>query len=553
MGCCNSKQTKKPTRSTAPPQKQSAETEFSDEAFDDLGHLEPRYHDEGEDEDMDQMQDEDGEDAEDQDGDDTDRLIGSQPRRPNADEADIDGIDLQMRGGDNNGTGDSAEEQRAQQRVQQRVQQRADQVDVSDPQWFEKEQMRRYEAQQEQLEQSRQYIRQLLSHELRAANDPAMARPKQSKHKITFEEINDDASAANTKKGDERPPVDEDDEPPPLEDQHSQPVPKPSQNSDAKSPVTKYIQSLEKRTICIEPGLAEMCNFVIEECRNCDIFICNPLTNVTIDRCFNCRIFAGPCKELVRISNTDECSFILAATEIQMLQCKKCDLRVFAKKCVKIHLCLNLRIGCFAFSYAKLAEHFSKVGLSVFNNRWSEVKDLSSLRYSWSFLPDDVTPEVMMPTRPPERMINMKRSSLNLVVPLMHGMQARTGDEDAFVLFLPDRAPAALQCIESLLEKGHHLLQSREVKLKSSDLEKVIQCFSHYTDHRKSRQNFFIGPTIGLLFNGKGCREAMFDMSQVYNQIDSYPFIFTTTTAEATKTAVDIFFASSRERKGGKQ
>lgn len=56
--------------------------------------------------------------------------------------------------------------------------------------------------------------------------------------------------------------------------------------------------------------------FIIEDCEDCDIFICDYSANVQIDYCKNCRIFVGPvesryvcCKVLLFSFGVAVCGF----------------------------------------------------------------------------------------------------------------------------------------------------------------------------------------------------------------------------------------------------
>lgn len=52
--------------------------------------------------------------------------------------------------------------------------------------------------------------------------------------------------------------------------------------------------------VCIkEPGQINGQMFIIEDCEDCDIYVCDYTAQVQIDYCKNCRIFVGPSESSV--------------------------------------------------------------------------------------------------------------------------------------------------------------------------------------------------------------------------------------------------------------
>jgi protein XRP2 len=56
------------------------------------------------------------------------------------------------------------------------------------------------------------------------------------------------------------------------------------------------LQKLENQTIIRLPGSIQGQQFIIEDCKNCDIFLCDNSAQITVDMCTNCRVFIGPCE-----------------------------------------------------------------------------------------------------------------------------------------------------------------------------------------------------------------------------------------------------------------
>jgi len=54
--------------------------------------------------------------------------------------------------------------------------------------------------------------------------------------------------------------------------------------------------------VCIKaPGEINGQMFIIEDCEDCDIYICDYTAQVQIDYCKNCRIFVGPSESSVSL------------------------------------------------------------------------------------------------------------------------------------------------------------------------------------------------------------------------------------------------------------
>jgi hypothetical protein len=57
--------------------------------------------------------------------------------------------------------------------------------------------------------------------------------------------------------------------------------------------------------VCIkEPGQINGQMFIIEDCEDCDIYVCDYTAQVQIDFCKNCRIFVGPSESSVSAVDT---------------------------------------------------------------------------------------------------------------------------------------------------------------------------------------------------------------------------------------------------------
>ena len=178
--------------------------------------------------------------------------------------------------------------------------------------------------------------------------------------------------------------------------------------------------------------------FIIEDCEDCDIYICDYTAQVQVDYCKNCRIFIGPSESSVRLAcfhpsallhsthvippcchqaciievrvwkassaytdiqasggvqifirNCENCKCIIACQQYRARECVDCDTLLFASTAPVVESSKNMRFGCFRFFYFNLAQQFKSVKMSVYDNKWSEVYDFTPTDGNWSFLPLD--------------------------------------------------------------------------------------------------------------------------------------------------------------------
>ena len=70
--------------------------------------------------------------------------------------------------------------------------------------------------------------------------------------------------------------------------------------------------------------------FIIEDCENCDIYVCDYMAQVQVDYCKNCRIFVGPTESSIFIRNCEGCKCIIACQQYRARECVDCDTLLFS-------------------------------------------------------------------------------------------------------------------------------------------------------------------------------------------------------------------------------
>lgn len=79
-----------------------------------------------------------------------------------------------------------------------------------------------------------------------------------------------------------------------------------------------------------QPGSVNGQQFLVEDCRDCDIFVLDHCTSVQIDECANCRIVVGPCEGSLFLRNCSGCTVVCAVQQFRTRDCKDCDVFLYS-------------------------------------------------------------------------------------------------------------------------------------------------------------------------------------------------------------------------------
>jgi protein XRP2 len=93
------------------------------------------------------------------------------------------------------------------------------------------------------------------------------------------------------------------------------------------------------------PGTVNGQQFVIADCADCDIFICDHCEMVTIDRCTNCRIFIGPCESSIFVRNCQDTKLVAACRQFRSAAPRRIALAQPGTRAVRILLSGSARPG----------------------------------------------------------------------------------------------------------------------------------------------------------------------------------------------------------------
>ena len=99
-----------------------------------------------------------------------------------------------------------------------------------------------------------------------------------------------------------------------------------------------------------DPGKINGQQFIIENCKNCKIFLRDHSAAINMDNCENCELFLGPCLGSIYLRNSKSCKVILATAQLRMYNCVDFEMLVFSITDPSIENCSKLKIGCFDYS-----------------------------------------------------------------------------------------------------------------------------------------------------------------------------------------------------------
>ncbi|KAA6429949.1 MAG: protein XRP2, partial [Trebouxia sp. A1-2] len=206
--------------------------------------------------------------------------------------------------------------------------------------------------------------------------------------------------------------------------------------SDAKDFVYKDLMG---QTKVKPPGSIQGQQFIVDSCENCSIYLFDNSASVNIDDCNNCCIFVGPvdgrytpyierqhsytlssrvslplwCSLFVR--DCRNCTIITVCRQFRTRDCIDCKCMLACGTKPIIEASSNIKFGCFDVSYKGLigvayrpaallwnlapssscschtfflaAAQLETIGLSRFQNFWSDVYDFTPGTGHWDFLP----------------------------------------------------------------------------------------------------------------------------------------------------------------------
>ncbi|OQS02227.1 hypothetical protein THRCLA_21472 [Thraustotheca clavata] len=194
-----------------------------------------------------------------------------------------------------------------------------------------------------------------------------------------------------------------------------------------------YICRAQENTVVVrKPGSIAGQQFIIEECKQCSIFLLDHTTSVQIDQCSDCTIFVGPCTSSLFVRDCTRVTLVCIAQQFRTRDCKDMDIWLFSTTAPIIETSSQLRIGCCRSSYFALHDQLDKAKFSIWNNKWSEIFDFTPERNNWKpvAFTTDLWPSAVQQHLPSELLqeVGYAEDAMQSILPITHGPHARFSD-----------------------------------------------------------------------------------------------------------------------------
>ncbi|XP_060576615.1 LOW QUALITY PROTEIN: protein XRP2-like [Ruditapes philippinarum] len=271
-------------------------------------------------------------------------------------------------------------------------------------------------------------------------------------------------------------------------------------------PSNYMFDGLTNQTVCKLPGSLNGKQFIVQNCKNCNIYLYDYTSTVTVDDCIDCNFFIGPIQTSIFIRDCTGCKFVVACQQFRLRDCQNLDAFLCCATQPIIESSSRVKLACFTYYYPELAGQFKDAKLSVFNNNWSNIHDFTqddNMKH-FTLLPEDckVDDFVPLPSTDDFQFLEISLDPKKSVVPRSLGNRRKTSDESCLIVFFFDGSSQerALKFIDEMTNSHPDciLVQTKELKMSPPDALRVFGSDAY--DVVVSR-----GPVIGLEYNGENC------------------------------------------------
>ncbi|XP_060568964.1 protein XRP2-like [Ruditapes philippinarum] len=271
-------------------------------------------------------------------------------------------------------------------------------------------------------------------------------------------------------------------------------------------PSNYMFDGLTDHTVGKLPGSLNGKQFIVQNCKNCNIYLYDYTSTVTVDDCIDCNFFIGPIQTSIFIRDCTGCKFVVACQQFRLRDCQNLDAFLCCATQPIIESSSRVKLACFTYYYPELAGQFKEAKLSVFNNNWSNIHDFTqddNMKH-FTLLPEDckVDDFVPLPSTEDFQFLEISLDPKKSVVPRSLGNRRKTSDESCLIVFFFDGSSQerALKFIDEMTNSHPDciLVQTKELKMTPPDALRVFGSDAY--DVVVSR-----GPVIGLEYNGENC------------------------------------------------
>ena len=134
---------------------------------------------------------------------------------------------------------------------------------------------------------------------------------------------------------------------------------------------------LENQTLVKLPGQINNNSFLLENLKNCTVFLCDRISTIYIDKCVNCRISIGPVFSSVFVRWCSDVEVRAAAQQVRISFSKNVKAFIFSETHTTLEDSEEVEIAPYNFSYSEIKEHFKKTELDICKNDAFKVLDFT--------------------------------------------------------------------------------------------------------------------------------------------------------------------------------
>lgn len=268
------------------------------------------------------------------------------------------------------------------------------------------------------------------------------------------------------------------------------------------------IENIDGESVGRLPDTIKGQQFIIQNCKNANIYLFDHINTLTVDDCFDCNIVVGPTKGSVFVRDCKDCHLMVACQQFRTRDCQRMDTFLLCTTHPIIETSTQMRVGCYSYSYPELENQFRSAGLSIFNNDWHDVRDFtpSDEECNWSTLPNDCKIEDYIPVPVGNELSTVQVSTARNAntVPYTYGMRQRISKESSFVVFFyVERFYSSINTFVQDMTTNHphvRLIRTKQIKMTVDDAQRVLQT----GDYKSVVEN---GMVVGLEYNGDGTND----------------------------------------------
>ncbi|GMH32868.1 hypothetical protein BSKO_00702 [Bryopsis sp. KO-2023] len=159
----------------------------------------------------------------------------------------------------------------------------------------------------------------------------------------------------------------------------------------APKPADFILSHLSKETVIREQGSINGQQFIIDNCKDCCLYVLDSCDMVTIDDCKRCKIVIGPSSASVFIRDCSDCRVVALCQQFRVLQ---------------------IGFGCSDLKYDGLEGQMHSAGLSPFHNFWGHIHDFTPKEGNMHFLPPAANfQRLIVPDQVAQDAMNLKHAS----------------------------------------------------------------------------------------------------------------------------------------------